>query len=233
MKTLRSIMSWLVPVAIGLVLALLIKQFVFQLVRVDGPSMQPNLQNNERVACIKTAKIHRGSVIVFNAKGVDPQVATKTDYVKRVIGLSGDTVESKNGKLYVNGKLVNQQYINAEQRGIGTGSWTLASISKQNNWLKNQGRPRCLPVNTSSWGTTAVSPTTVVTGDLCRKRKLTEWSRPVFGTTSNRRRTTLTTSGNTFTNKLKEGAGVQPASLMLSWVDEGGSYHGKQATIKQ
>lgn len=132
-------MSWVVPIVIGLVLALLIKQFFFQLVRVDGPSMQPNLQNNERVACMKTSKIHRGSVIVFNADGVDPQVATKTEYVKRVIGLPGDTVKSQNGKLYVNGKLVNQQYINAEQRGVGTGNWTLSSISKQNNWIKNNG----------------------------------------------------------------------------------------------
>lgn len=139
MKTLRSIMSWLIPVAIGLLLALLIKQFVFQLVRVDGPSMQPNLQNNERVACIKTAKVRHGSVIVFDAQGVDPQAVQKTDYVKRVIGLPGDTVEAKNGKLYVNGKLTNQQYINAEQRNVGTGNWTLSSISKQNNWLKNQG----------------------------------------------------------------------------------------------
>lgn len=139
MKTLRGILSWVVPIAIGLLLALVINKFFFQLVRVDGPSMQPNLQNNERIACIKTAKIHRGSVIVFDANGVDPQVSTKTEYVKRVIGLPGDTVESKNGKLYVNGKLVNQQYINAEQRGVGTGNWTLSSISKQNNWVKNQG----------------------------------------------------------------------------------------------
>ncbi|MCT3441820.1 signal peptidase I, partial [Limosilactobacillus fermentum] len=73
MKALRQTLSWLIPVAIGLIIALLVKQFSFQLVKVDGPSMQPNLQNNEWVVAVKTSKIHRGSVIVFDANGVDPQ----------------------------------------------------------------------------------------------------------------------------------------------------------------
>ena len=139
MKAFRQTLSWIVPIVIGLLIALLIKQFLFQIVRVDGPSMQPNLQNNERVFCLKTAKIHRGSVVIFDADGVDPQVATRTNYVKRVIGVPGDTVKSKNGNIYVNNKKINQNYINADQRDNGTGNWTLKSISVQNNWLKNNG----------------------------------------------------------------------------------------------
>ncbi len=139
MKAFKELMSWIVPIAIGLLLALLIKQFVFQFVRVDGPSMQPNLQNNERVVCLKQAKIHRGSVVVFDANGVDPQVSVKTDYVKRVIGLPGDTVEAKNGNLYVNGKKVDQSYISKSERSSGTGTWTLHSISQENSWVSHNG----------------------------------------------------------------------------------------------
>ena len=139
MKALRQTLSWLIPVAIGLIIALLVKQFAFQLVKVDGPSMQPNLQNNERVVAVKTSKIHRGSVIVFDANGVDPQVSQTTDYVKRVIALPGDTVEAKNGYIYVNGKKTIQSYISKYQRTTGTGNWTLASISEENNWMKNMG----------------------------------------------------------------------------------------------
>lgn len=139
MKAFRETMSWIVPIVIGLLIALLIKQFVFQIVRVDGPSMEPNLVNNERVFCLKTAKIHRGSVVVFDANGVDPQVAQKTDYVKRVIGMPGDKVQSKNGNIYVNGKKINQNYISMDQRKAGTGDWTLKSISVQNSWLKHNG----------------------------------------------------------------------------------------------
>lgn len=139
MKAFKELMSWIVPIAIGLLLALLIKQFAFQFVRVDGPSMQPNLQNNERVVCLKQAKIHRGSVVVFDANGVDPQVSVKTEYVKRVIGLPGDTVEAKNGNLYVNGKKVDQSYISKSERSSGTGTWTLHSISQENSWVLHNG----------------------------------------------------------------------------------------------
>ena len=139
MKAFKELMSWSVPITIGLLLALLIKQFAFQFVRVDGPSMQPNLQNNERVVCIKQAKIHRGSVVVFDANGVDPQVSVKTEYVKRVIGLPGDTVEAKNGNLYVNGKKVDQSYISKSERSSGTGTWTLHSISQENSWVLHNG----------------------------------------------------------------------------------------------
>lgn len=139
MKAFKELMSWIVPIAIGLLLALLIKQFAFQFVRVDGPSMQPNLQNNERVVCLKQAKIHRGSVVVFDANGVDPQVSVKTEYVKRVIGLPGDTVEAKNGNLYVNGKKVDQSYISKSERSSGTGTWTLHSISQKNSWVLHNG----------------------------------------------------------------------------------------------
>ena len=139
MKAFKELMSWIVPITIGLLLALLIKQFAFQFVRVDGPSMQPNLQNNERVVCLKQAKIHRGSVVVFDANGVDPQVSVKAEYVKRVIGLPGDTVEAKNGNLYVNGKKVDQSYISKSERSSGTGTWTLHSISQENSWVLHNG----------------------------------------------------------------------------------------------
>lgn len=139
MKAFKELMSWIVPIAIGLLLALLIKQFAFQFVRVDGPSMQPNLQNNERVVCLKQAKIHRGSVVVFDANGVDPQVSVKTEYVKRVIGLPGDTVEAKNGNLYVNGKKVDQSYISKSERSSDTETWTLHSISQENSWVLHNG----------------------------------------------------------------------------------------------
>ena len=139
MKTMKQIMSWVVPIVIGLLIAVLIRTFIMQPVRVDGPSMLPNLHNNERVLTWKLAKIHRGSVVVFDADGVDPQVSQRTYYVKRVIAVPGDTVAAKDGKLYVNGKEVRQQYINRYQRTQGTGNWTLKSISVQNSWLKNSG----------------------------------------------------------------------------------------------
>ncbi|AVK64072.1 signal peptidase I [Lactobacillus sp. CBA3606] len=135
MKTFKNIMSWILPIVVGLLIAMVIRHFVFTMVRVDGPSMEPNLENNERVAVVKTAKIRHLSVIVFNAYKVDPDASSKTvKYVKRVIGMPGDTVSSKDGKVYVNGHVVKQGFISQFERTQGTGNWSLASISNKNSW---------------------------------------------------------------------------------------------------
>ena len=143
----KSILSWVIPIAIGLLLAVLIRQFWFTLVQVDGSSMFPNLKNNERVVAVKTSPIKRGSVIVFNAYGVD---SSKNDpklvYVKRVVAVGGDTVRyTKTGQLYVNNHRVKQAYLkNKAQRTTGSfmanshsqfTGWTLNSLSHdQPNW---------------------------------------------------------------------------------------------------
>lgn len=138
MKALKEVMSWVIPVVIGLAIAFAIKSFVFTRVRVDGPSMEPNLQNNEKVFAWKQAKVKHLSVIVFDAHGEDPSAKVNTNYVKRVIGLPGDTVTSKNGYIYVNNKKINQSFISKSERTSGTGNWTLASLQKTQKW--NDGK---------------------------------------------------------------------------------------------
>ncbi|WP_172187845.1 signal peptidase I [Lentilactobacillus kribbianus] len=138
MKTLKEILSWIIPIAVGLAIAFLLRTFVITIARVDGPSMEPNLVNNERMIVWRQAQIKHNSVIVFDAYGQDPAATTKnTDYVKRVIGMPGDTVSSKDGNLYVNNKLVKQNYISKYQRTQGTGNWDLKSLSAR--WQKNNG----------------------------------------------------------------------------------------------
>ncbi|MFC6289704.1 signal peptidase I [Levilactobacillus angrenensis] len=138
MKAIKEVMSWIIPVIIGLAIAFAIKSFVFTRVRVDGPSMEPNLQNNEKVFAWKQAKVKHLSVIVFDAHGEDPSAKANTNYVKRVIGMPGDTVSSKNGYIYVNHKKIKQNFISESERTSGTGNWTLASLQKTQKW--NDGK---------------------------------------------------------------------------------------------
>lgn len=133
----RFLRDWILPIIIGLLVALLVKTFLFQFVKVDGSSMQPNLQDSERVLVWKPMEVKRMSVIVFDAHGEDPAATEPVDYVKRVIGVSGDTISYKDGKLYVNDKLVPQKFIDEEQRTTGTGNWTLASIANKYGWAKS------------------------------------------------------------------------------------------------
>ncbi len=78
--------------------------------RIEGSSMEPNLHNGEYVLIDKVSYLlhspERGDVVVFT-----PPTNENKDYIKRVIGLPGDTVEIKGGKVYVNGILLDEPYI--------------------------------------------------------------------------------------------------------------------------
>ncbi|WP_283679697.1 signal peptidase I [Lentilactobacillus sp. Marseille-Q4993] len=137
MKTIKSIMSYVIPIVVAVALVLVINNFVMTPIRVDGNSMQPNLENQQLGVAVKPTAINHNSVIIFDANGEDPSVHKHTDYVKRVIGLPGDTVESKNGNIYVNHKKIYQGYIGKYQRTTGTGNWTLHSLSK--SWPRDNG----------------------------------------------------------------------------------------------
>lgn len=142
MKAFREVLSWVIPIAIGLAIALLVRTYWFTLVRVDGTSMQPNLQNNERVFVFKPDTIHRGSVIVFDAFEQDPTATDHKDYVKRVIGMPGDTVSANNGVIKVNGKVVNQSFISGEQQRAtnnvnNVGNWnSLEDLGNHMDWQR-------------------------------------------------------------------------------------------------
>jgi signal peptidase I len=76
--------------------------------RIDGSSMEPNLHDGEYVLIDKVSYLlhapERGDVIVFVRPGVP-------DYIKRVIGLPGDTVEVRGGQVVVNGVMLEEPYI--------------------------------------------------------------------------------------------------------------------------
>lgn len=75
--------------------------------KVSGDSMQPTLQGNDRLLSLRHTAITRNRIVVIKA----PDAPAGTLYIKRVIGLPGDTVRVKNERLYINGKLQKQPYL--------------------------------------------------------------------------------------------------------------------------
>lgn len=88
-------------------------------VRVENISMQPTLYEGELLVVFKQAYLigepHRGDIIVFHHNGQPPE-----DYIKRVIGLPGDTVDIRDGQVSINNQVVDEPYINAEAAYQGT-----------------------------------------------------------------------------------------------------------------
>lgn len=97
---------------IALAVSVFIILFLYQPVRVEGTSMLPVLQDQDRLFINKFVyhfdSIHRGDVVVF----LYPQDHSKS-YIKRVIALPGDDLKIDHGTVYVNGKRIREPYVPA------------------------------------------------------------------------------------------------------------------------
>lgn len=112
-KIMKSeLFSWITALTIALILALGVRAFLFEPFIVEGASMEPTLNNNEKLLVNKvvayTGSVNRQDIIIIDGKNRD------INYVKRVIGLPGDTVEMTNDHLYINGEEVNEPYLAEE-----------------------------------------------------------------------------------------------------------------------
>jgi len=108
----RELRSWTRDLAVALGLALVIIIFLYQPVKVEGTSMAPLLSDQERIFINKFVyrfePIERGDVVVFWY----PLDRSKS-FIKRVVGLPGDTVEIRSGHLYVGGRELMEPYVPA------------------------------------------------------------------------------------------------------------------------
>src|SRR5271156_167814 len=106
----REIRSWGRDLLIALSLAVVIIVFFYQPVKVEGTSMTPLISDQERIFINKFVyrfePIERGDVVVFWY----PLDRTKS-FIKRVIGLPGETVEIRRGAVYVDGQMVPEPYV--------------------------------------------------------------------------------------------------------------------------
>jgi signal peptidase I len=128
----RNAIEWVVVVAGALLVAIIIKTFLFQAFYIPSQSMEPTLKVGDRVLVNKLSyrlhDVHRLDIVVFErpstavqtVDGCDGQQVTITpptsaqevhDLIKRVIAVGGDTVESRAGQVIVNGVALDEPYI--------------------------------------------------------------------------------------------------------------------------
>jgi signal peptidase I len=106
----RELRVWARDLVVALGLAMIIIVFFYQPVKVEGTSMAPLLSDQERIFINKFVyhfePIGRGDVVVFWY----PLDRTKS-FIKRVVGLPGDEVEIRRGRVYINGKTLEEPYV--------------------------------------------------------------------------------------------------------------------------
>lgn len=123
---LSIIWSWIWSFIVAFIIVGGVYFFLGRPFTVSGASMYPTLHNGDRMVLSKIGDIHRFDVVILKAP--DENV----EYIKRVIGMPGDTIEMKSGVLYINGKKVDQPFINTEalaKQTVFIDDFTLESLT--------------------------------------------------------------------------------------------------------
>jgi signal peptidase I len=137
-RTRRTIIEWAILIGSALLIAILIKTFLFQAFYIPSESMKPTLNVGDRVLVNKVSyrlhDVNRGDIVVFETppKAKDANGEIK-DLVKRVVALPGETFSTRDGTVYINGRPLKEPYL---QEGVktcapNTAATTCGDISDQ------------------------------------------------------------------------------------------------------
>lgn len=107
----KEMVSWITTVIIAVLLSLFVRFFIFNIVVVRGESMYPTLNNSDKLvlnkikASLGVEDFKKGDMVCFRLPGEE------VDFIKRIVALEGDEVSIKNGKLRINGEIIEEKYI--------------------------------------------------------------------------------------------------------------------------
>ncbi len=114
----KELFDWIQAIVIALVISFLLKNFVLTLAKVQGESMEPTLQHEDRLYVNKLMyEPEKGDVIIFKPAS-DPD----RPYIKRIIATEGDSVyiDFATGDVYVNDEIIDEPYINETTHLMGS-----------------------------------------------------------------------------------------------------------------
>lgn len=120
-KEKNEFLVWIRAIGLAILIVIILRSFILGNYIVDGPSMMPTLHNGDRLIVNKInyrfSQPRRFDVVIFHATPTN-------DYVKRVIGLPGDTIRYTNDQLYINNKPVNEPFLDSLKKENKTGELT-------------------------------------------------------------------------------------------------------------
>lgn len=182
----REIFEWFYSIAVAIVIALIIKGVFFDIVKVDGSSMYPTLVDGDRLIVTKLGyEPKQGDIIILDAtyekrenyfermaasQGKSelswfdkarmsfslPTDIKKTYYVKRVIATEGQTVDLIDGKVYVDGKMLDEPYYSGETYSIDATVSYPVTVESGCVFVMGDNRGHSLDSRSSNLGTVPV-----------------------------------------------------------------------------
>lgn len=139
-RSLRSAIEWGAVIVGALVIALVVKVFLIQAFYIPSESMFPTLKIGDRVLVNKldadVGGIDRGDVIVFDRPG-GPGSDGISELIKRVIALPGETVESEDGRIKIDGEFIEERYLPDDME---TGAFGPETVPDGHVWVMGDNR---------------------------------------------------------------------------------------------
>ena len=183
-KIVREIVSWVCTILAAIIIAILINTYIFRISKVSGDSMEQTYHDKDVVYLTRLpyvfGDVERNEIVVFDSTFKERNFITdvvealkynaisyklfdteppESYFIKRVIAVAGDTVQIKEDGVYVNGKLLEEPYVNnAEEPRYGNVSDSLKKgitvpddmifvLGDNRNWSKDSRNIGCVPVN--------------------------------------------------------------------------------------
>ena len=115
-RGMRNLVEWGIIIVIAVVFAFLVRGLVLQTFWIPSDSMVPRLETGDRILVNKLAydlrDPARGDVVVFQTPP-NSHITGMDDLVKRIVGLPGDTIQGRDGRIYINDTLLDEPYLPA------------------------------------------------------------------------------------------------------------------------
>ena len=147
----RQIREWVTVIVVAVVIATLLRTFVVQQYYIAGPSMETTLWGNDRVLVNKLAyrigDPQRGDVIVFDRITTNGDTVQHDDLIKRVIGLSGETVEIRDCQVLIDGTPIVEPWLAdvapevSPESNCGTANLDPVQVGENQVFLIGDNRP--------------------------------------------------------------------------------------------
>ena len=149
----KEILDWAIHILVALILGFLVVTFVVQRTVVHGVSMEPTLHNGDQLIIEKISpklgNVSYGDIVTLY---VPEELQEGQDYViKRVIGVAGDRVMIKDGRVYVNGIMLEEDYINGDYTHVNNDRFEI-TVAENKVFVLGDNRLRDRSKDSRSFG---------------------------------------------------------------------------------